>query len=258
VVTRHRDLRAPRALRLATLLAVAQLLACASSAPKERTVLAGNAARSLLILPLNVAAQMPTELEAASPFVWEELEAYLRAQGKQLKTVSFRDARQLWLASIKQVRDSDPHSGYDDAARVLVGELSRHATFDAVIAPSLYLRAAPISGRSASWDGVERQIEIEGKERLPDGIPLEGSAPAASLHVVVFDAQGNKLQEVIGGIELIVSARVLRKRGAGPDALTLQFTPRRDLFVSREHLQESIATTLAPFLPPLRLVEDRG
>jgi hypothetical protein len=243
-------------LRLATAVAVAQLLACASSAPTERTVLAGNPARNLLILPLNVAAVMPTELEAASPVVWEELEIYLRAQGKELKTVSFPDARQLWLQSIQQVRDADPRAGYDDAARVLVGKLSQHAAFDAVIAPSLYLRAAPIAGRSASWDGVERPLEIEGKQRLPDSLPLEGSAPAASLHVVVLDAQGNKLQEVIGGIELVVSARVVRRRGASPDALTLQFTPRADFFSNRKHVQESIATTLAPFLPPLRLVED--
>jgi len=236
---------------LAAGLVVAQLLGCASGPRNERSVLAGNPARNLLILPLNVAAVMPTALEAASPVVWEELEVYLRAQGKDLKTVSFRDARRLWIESIKEVRAANARAGYDEAARVLVGKLAHHAVFDAVIAPSLYLREARIEGRSASWDGVERPLEIEAKERLADSIPLEGAAPAASLHAVVLDAQGNKLQEAIGGLELLVGARVLRKRASSPGAITLEFTPRSEIFSRREHMQEGIALALAPFLPPL-------
>jgi hypothetical protein len=232
-------------------LVAAQLLGCASAPRSERSVLAGNPAQSLLILPLNVAAVMPTELDAASPMVWEALEVYLRAQGKALKTVAFPTARQLWLESIKQVRATNPRSGYDDAARVLVGELSRHAAFDAVIAPSLYLREARIDGRSASWDAVERPLEIEGAERLPADLPLEGAAPAASLHVAVFDAQGNKLQEAIGGLELLVRVRVTRKRNASPGALSVRYTPRSDLFATRDQMLEGIALALAPFLPPL-------
>jgi len=239
-------------------LVVAPLLGCASGARNERSVLAGNPARNLLILPLNVAAVMPSELEAASPVVWEALEIYLRAQGKELKTVAFRDARRLWVESIREVRAADAHASYDDASRVLVAKLARHAVFDAVIAPSLYLREAQIAGRSASWDGVERPLEIEGNERLSASIPLEGKAPAASLHAVVLDAQGNKLQEAIGGLELLIGARVLRKRGSGPDAVTLQFTPRTELFPSREHLHEGIALALAPFLPALPPSEDRA
>jgi hypothetical protein len=257
VVTRAHRARAPLAVWLAAGLVAAHLLACASDPQHERSVLAGNPARSLLILPLNVSAVMPTELEAASPVVWEELEIYLRAQGKELKTVSFPDARKLWLQSINEVRAANARAGYDDAARVLVGKLSRHAEFDAVIAPSLYLRPAPIAGRSASWDGVERPLEIEGMARLPADLPLEGAAPAASLHVVVFDTQGNKLQEVIAGLELLVRVRVMRKRGTSPDALSLRYTPRENVFASREHVQEGISKALAPFLPPLRPVEDR-
>jgi len=215
-------------------------------------VLAGSPLRNLLILPLNVAAVMPPELQAASPAVWAELEVYLRAQGKELKTVSFRDARRLWVESIREARAVDPHAGYEDASRLLVGKLAPHASFDAVIAPSLYLREARIAERSASWDGVERPLEIEVPERLSTHVPLEGAAPAASLHVVVLDAQGNQIHEGIGGLELLVGVRVLRKRGSGPGAVTLQFAKRTDLFASREQLHEGIALALAPFLPPLR------
>jgi hypothetical protein len=237
-------------------LVAAQLLGCASAPRSERSVLAGNPAQSLLILPLNVAAVMPPELEAASPVVWQELELYLRAQGKELKTVSFQAARSLWIASIREARAADARAGYDHAARVLVGKLSRHADFDAVIAPSLYLRHARIAERSASWDGVERPLEFDAKERLPADFPLEGVAPAASLHAVVLDPQGNKLQEVISGLELVVGVRVLRDRARSADRVTLQFVPRTDLFATREHLREGIAKALAPYLPPLVPVED--
>jgi hypothetical protein len=223
-------------------------------------VLAGNPARNLLVLPLNVAAVMPSELEAARPIVWEELEIYLRAQGKELKTVSPEAARQLWVASIQEARTANPRAGYDEASKLLVAKLSRYAAFDAVIAPSLYLRKARIQGRNAKWDGVERAIDVEAQERLPSSVPLEGVAPAASLHAVVLDPQGNKIDEGIAGLEVLVGVRVIRKHGIGVDpsesapAVSLEYTPRTDLFASRAHLQEGIAKALAGFLPPLARV----
>jgi catechol 2,3-dioxygenase-like lactoylglutathione lyase family enzyme len=261
-VTRAGGSRASLAGWLVAALVAAPLLGCANAPRKERSVLAGNPARNLLILPLNVAAVMPTELEVARPIVWEELEIYLRAQGKELKTLSFEAARRLWVASIQEARAADARAGYDDAARVLVGKLSHYAAFDAVIAPSLYVRKARIAGRSASWDGVERPLEIESPERLPLDFPLDGVAPAASLHAVVLDPQGNKLQEETVGLELLVGVRVVRKRGWSTDAApsaeraSLEFTPRTDAFASREHLQEGIARALAGFLPPPARVGD--
>jgi hypothetical protein len=240
------------------MLPLAALVACAGAAPRERTVLAGNVARNVLILPLNVTAVMPAEIEAASPVVWEELEIYLRGQGKELKTVAFPVARQLWLSFIREARAANPRAGYYDAARLLVEELARHADFDAVILPSLYLREAPIEGRSARWDDVERPLEIDAKERLPADLPLEGVAPAASLHVVVLDPQGSKLQEAIAGLDLLVSVRVRRKRAWSADPLSVRFVAREHPFAKREYVQEGIAKALADFLPPPPPVEDRG
>ena len=255
-MTRAGGSRASLAGWLVAALVAAPLLGCASAPRTERSVLAGNPARNLLVLPLNVAAILPTELEAARPIVWEELEIYLRAQGKELKTLSLEAARRLWVASIQEARAADARAGYDEAARVMVGKLSRYAAFDAVIAPSLFVRKARIAGRSASWDGVERPLEIEAAERLPADFPLEGVAPGASLHAVVLDPQGNKLEEETIGLELLVGVRVIRKRGwsteeaPSADGATLEFTPRTEAFASREHLREGIARALAGFLPP--------
>lgn len=243
-------------------LALAQLLGCAKAPPAGRTVLVGNAAQTLLILPLNVAAIMPPELDGMSSFVRSELEIYLADHGKTLKTVSFPDARRLWLSSIREVRSgpNGARSGYDDAARVFVGMLAQHAEFDSVIAPSLYVQKAHISGWFARWDGVERELEMEESGRKSPGIPantpLQGDAPGASLHAVVLDSKGVKIQEARGGLELLVSVRVKKNPRIPNGDPKFSFATRTNLFSSRVHLREGIALALAPFLPPLPLRDE--
>jgi hypothetical protein len=241
--------------RSAAVLALAGWLGCTSPAGQpERSVLLGAENRVFLILPLNVAIAMPPELELASPVVWVVLEDYLRAHQKQLKTVNFETARGLWLRSIQAARagEKGARAGYDDAAGALAVELRKHAEFDALIAPSLVVRQALITHRSARWDGVEREVEIEAEgleARSLASTPLEGVAPAATLHVAVFSATGEKLHEAKGGLDLLVRIRV---EGEDPSGLpSFRFVPRPAPFESREHVREGVAAALLPLLPPL-------
>lgn len=217
----------------------------------------GSAAQNLLILPLNVTVLIPPELEGRSAIVWEELESYLRAHGKQLKTVSFDVARRFWLSSIEQVRagENGKKAGYEEAARVFVQRLAKHAEFDTVIDPSLYIRKANVIEMTAAWDGVERTVQIEAKSpaarQVAAEIPLEGVAPAASLHAVVLDARGNKIQETQGGLELLVGVRVRPSSDAAGGDPSFQFAARTDLLENREHVREGISIALSPFLPRL-------
>ncbi len=228
-------------------------------------MLLGSANRVFLILPLNVAAAMPRELESLSPIIWKELELYLRAQGKQLKTISRQAARNLWVRSIRQVRagEKGARAGHDDAARVLALELQNHAEFDTMIAPTLLVREARITRRSARWDGVEHEIELEvhglQARSLAANAPLEGAAPAASIHVAVFGAQGDKLHEAQGGLDLLVRVRVAVENPSGlagavavAPELNFQFVTRIDLFANRAHVREGLNAAFVPFLPPLR------
>lgn len=240
---------------IAALLALA--LGCAfgcAKAPKGgRSVLFGAENRVLLILPLNVAAVMPPELEFVSPIIWEELETYLRAGDRKLKTISATSAHELWVKAIKQVRagPQGARAGFDDAARALALELHKQTEFDAMIAPSLYVREATIANRSASWDGVEREIDFEARgleARSFVSIPLEGSAPAASLHVAVFDANGDKILDAKGGLELLARVRVSKDDATGQPKFA--FEPRSDLFQNREHVREGIGLAFSPLLPP--------
>jgi hypothetical protein len=245
----------PSATRVLSLwIALLLLQGCAGPPPEDTLVLLGSENRVFLILPFNVAARMPTELEGLSPVVWKQLELYLREQGKQLKTVSRESARALWLRAIKELRQGGSAAavGYDDAARVLARELRKHAEFDAMIAPSLYLREAAISRRWARWDGVERELEIEARglaARSVAGAALQGAAPAASIHVTAFGAGGEKLHESLGGLELLVRVRVAAKPSSGTPSF--QFATRTDLFANTEHVREGIDVAFVPFLPSL-------
>ena len=116
------------------------------------------------------------------------------------------------------------------------------------------MREAPIEGRSARWDGVERELEFElrgeGAQRLVEETPFEGVAPAASLHVVVFDAKGERVHEAIGGLELLVRVRVQAGAALG-EAPSIAFVKRRELEPAPDHLRAGIGEAFAPYLPRL-------
>jgi len=133
-----------------------------------------------------------------------------------------------------------------------------------MIAPSLFIREARIENQTASWDGVARAIEFEFEEQRLGARtsvanrPLEGVAPGASLHVAVFDAEGEKLHEGEGGLDLLVRVKVRSKRPFSEDdanALaadpTFDFAPRPDPFGDRVHLRQGFNAAFAPLLPPL-------
>jgi hypothetical protein len=242
-------------------LLLALMLGCAGAgpAPPARVVLADAASDAaepvLLILPLNVAVVMPPEVGARSHLVQDAIEAYLEQRPFRLKTVAFESARRLWVDSIRRARagEKGQRAGYEDAARLFVQELARHAEFDYVVAPSLYLREAPVSRGVADWDGVRRTLEVEAvgaenRRRILD-TPFEGVAPGASLHAVVFDGRGEKLQEGLGGLDLIAKVYIPRERDPETGGPVVEFVPREDFFAVPERLREGIAIALAPFLP---------
>jgi len=242
----------PRARLLGVaVLAVIFVLATDSAASEEREVLVGNSSEAILLLPMNVVTQVPSELAAMAPVVWDDLAEYLKDRGQKLKTARMSDARMLWRTSLRKLRDeSDPASvGLDDALRLLVLALGEHADFAKVLVPSLLLRQAPIRNRKAEWDGVSRSVEFRAAtpetKRLALLLRFEGLAPGASLSVVVLDAEGRILHRKIWGLELIAAVRVVED----PDQ-PFVFESYRDLFQDRDVLRDGIAQALAPFLSP--------
>jgi hypothetical protein len=239
--------------RLAIAATAAFALACASAPRHDAAIEAGRSARVLLVLPLNVAMPMPEGLGDRSPAVWQELQNYLLDSGKRVKTVSYRDARRLWLASIARSRrpEESDAADYDTASDLLVRELRRQTEFDAVIAPCIFVQQASMVGMRASWDGVTRTVEIRRDNRriLRQAVFSSSTARAASLHVVVFDAEGHKLHVGQGGLDLLVRARADEGSGEIIDNRFWIFESRLDFFDNFEYLREGIARALQPFLP---------
>jgi hypothetical protein len=232
------------------------LVGCAGeSGPRERTVLAGPGQQVSLILPLNVSAVLPGELEPYEPIVWEEFQTYLRARGKELKTLSRRTARRLWLESIREVRAptgarAGSAPGFDEAASVMARKLAERANFAVMIVPSLFVREATLKGRSASWDGVQRRVPFSttglGARKLAE-TPLVGVAPAGSLHVAIFDTEGTKVHDALGGLEVLWGVRAVGANLSGEPSFKL--VPRNDLFENREHVREAVEVAFDPFVP---------
>jgi hypothetical protein len=216
---------------------------------------AGRTAKVLLVLPLNVAVSMPKGLEGPSMDVSLELENHLLAHGKQLKTVSYQDARRLWSMIMERVSRSERNGAADFAATtsLLAVELRRHTEFDAVIAPSVFVRQAAIRGTQAAWDGVTRPIEVRREHRKFRRSRLRASRTArcASLHVAVFDASGRQIHEGRGGLDLLVRLRI--DAGLSDYLATSNiryFEARPEFFDDPALLREGVAKALDPFLSP--------
>ncbi|TMA30009.1 MAG: hypothetical protein E6J87_19115 [Deltaproteobacteria bacterium] len=244
----HRTARGTSLRRIGAALLAVPAIACAGGKHREPTVLAKVPER-VVILPFNVATAMPAELKADSPAVWTALETYLRSQGSQLKTLAFPTARMLWAASVKEAQ-AEPNETRRGAAvgRAFVAKLKPYAEFDAVIFPSLFIQRAALSGTQATWDGTEQTLEINTGVHgapVPPDAAIEGAAPAASLHVVVLDPQGEQIQESQAGIALLVSARVSYDPVSAP---SYSFVPRKDPFADPAVLRDAVARALAPFI----------
>jgi hypothetical protein len=257
----HGTARGPRLRRIGAALVALPALSCASD--HRGTHVLAKVPERVVILPFNVVNAMPAELKDSSPAVWNALESYLRSQGSQLKTLAFPTARGLWLASVRdaQAEPREARRALDVAiGRSFVAKLKPYAEFDAVIFPSLFIQRAMLSGTKATWDGAEETIAVDAgifDARLPADAPIEGAAPAASLHVVIFDAAGEKIQESQTGLALLVRARI--SHGDDPLAAPgLSFVPRKDPFGDAAVLRTAVARVLAPFVPSPSPTEGRA
>jgi hypothetical protein len=206
---------------------------------------------TLLVLPLNIATAMPQNLEVLRWAVEEEIASYLLQRGHQPRSIARNLARSQWLQGVQQAPEgeTDELGAFDLAAGALARSLRERGEFDAMVVPSLVARDAPIQDRYASWDGAKQRLQLETRgldsRRLRE-TPLEGVAPAASLHIAVFDAQGQKLHEALGGLEVLVRVRLTADNLRGEPAF--QLLQRTDLLESPEAVREGIAIAFEPLI----------
>ena len=188
-------------------------LACAPR-PPPRTIAAGYegapGVETILVLPVNVATQLPEEFSAPAKRVNLAIANYVRESGRKVVTLSYYDARaQLreTLASLGKTegKKSDPTI----LAPRFAASLHETMAFDALVMPSLVYREGRIlqGTKNVEWDGVRRELEIVGAADRYMSIYYEaypaGKMDAVSLHLFVFDPAGTKVFDGFGGLDLI-------------------------------------------------------
>ena len=104
-----------------TLLATAfSMASCASGPPPGPSAesVAGANAKIILVAPFNIVSSLPPELEGSTRMDSDALIDHLKAHGKTAHLISFRVGRELWAASMKEVRDSGAKRNFENAAKV--------------------------------------------------------------------------------------------------------------------------------------------
>lgn len=215
----------------------------ASSAPDTRVLLVAN---------LNAVVPLPDEMEPVAPIAAKELRLALAARSNPIKTLPGDTWRRRWRESSQRIQQRAAQGtaalGFDDAAAELARSLAPEEPFDLLLLPSLVSRDAEIVKRRARWDDISRPLEYEVEglraRNVASSYPLQGTIPAVSLHLAVFDARGRKVAERLGGLALM--RRVQVTGGSGEDVEpAVELVPHPDPFADRPGLRARLDEELA-------------
>jgi hypothetical protein len=211
----------------------------------------GAAPRRVALLPLGVVAPLPPEVIAGAMPLERELARYLGERGLAVEAASLPDARAAWIRSAQTLKSEGGTAGmsFDGAARLLARELHAASGVDEVVVPWVAMRPAQMKGRMVAWDGVTRELErYRGRRTGMDDAryldALEGSFAAPSLQVAVFSAQGEKLFEGTGGLDLVQDVLLVGDKQAG---FRVEMPPRDEIFSDTALLREGVALALDPY-----------
>jgi len=224
-----------------------------SPSPPSGLEIAGRDAKTIVVFPLNIVLALPTELDSSTEMVSDALVEHIKAQGKTVQQLDFRDARALWIRATQIVSESHRAKNFENAAEVLVQLNGKKTEFDALIIPSLFLQhtrlKSPRAGLTAHWDGAIQRVEWVGTPANDTKEPRVHSLEGASILIYVFDREGRQLLEKRTGIELIQHFEIETKKRQGRDLKTWELTDDVPAIGDRARVQAAMAHALSPFLP---------
>jgi hypothetical protein len=215
----------------------------------------------VLVLPLNLVAELPEELAAGARRVDEIQLDYLAERGKSVSTIGWKDAAAAWRASESECRSAATKGcdRFDRVAPFAARRLRADHDYDVLIVPYLLLRGARTNGYVASFDGVERSVK--GPPYAPYG-PY-GYGPygygygygwgaygwggsrirAASLKVFGYSPDGKKVFDGIGGLDVVDQIEASEENGAYTAEV------RENVLGDSNAIREGVARALSPFVP---------
>ncbi|MFK7897056.1 MAG: hypothetical protein AB8G23_14520 [Myxococcota bacterium] len=229
------------------LIAMTALLSgCASSGPvHEHTLTPGRgfspAIKTAAIVPLNLTVEVPQGADVANSTLYEYLSEYVDSKGLRPESVnatSFRAA--IDIATNKaRAEMMNTTSGKTSATldfSMLVPHILREleSEADVLIVPNTVIRTGEYNGgKMLRWDGVKRR-----ERSALDSI--RGSSPAASIHTMIFDRQGEMLFSGFGGLDLLFRTDLQKRKNVLIE----------DRLQDEGNLRQGICIALYPFFGP--------
>jgi len=224
-------------------------VACGCAAPRNHLYQKSGAQfERALVLPLNLVAAMPAEVAGGSRRVDEALLGYLAERGKAVEAMKYADALAAWRAAESECRaqsheDCDHFAG---VAPIMAQRLRRDHDYQTLIIPYLRFHAARTGSSTAKWHGVKRSVEKTGSGFGPGGSArlVRGEIRAVSLSVLAFSAEGKKIFEGVGGLDLVD-----RLRAPGDAYQDYSVDVREDVLGDEQMLREGVELALDPLVP---------
>jgi hypothetical protein len=222
----------------------------------------------VILAPLNLGVALPPDLDDAVPIVEQALIADLQRRGARVAVIWPPDATALWQECVAGIDSTgDPARDLRAAARSFAEILGEKEPYAVLLLPSLVLREARVSGRSAQWDGVRRRIGVrvqsqdDASQPAPDSPVFDASGLAAaaewrgrtmglSLHLLAWRPGRRTPSERWAGLDLVHDA-VQMRRGRGAPA-TLELRPRAQLLADPALVQEGVALAVDPIWERVR------
>ena len=203
-----------------------------------------------MVLPVNLTIKTPPEFSPVLDDMFSAIAGYIRGRGDTLETLSRKEAAARWTKSIVKVKKSDAlENNFKSAMRVYVQGLAKNHSFDAVIAPSIAYRSTKTRDRTAKWDGVFRKMKVV---NLSDEAKTKGLARSlsveisgVSLHVMVFNPEGDLIFQKYGGLDLAHDVDMTNAEFTMSPRLSI----KENLLKDSEHLAEGMAEAFDPYLP---------
>lgn len=201
----------------------------------------------VILAPVSFNQNVPELLEPGVPVLAEEIEWYLRQRGCDVATPSLAAFDDLWKQSGSEIGTLYDEEGklqqdrFDAAVGALVAALRRRGeSFDALVLPYLHLRQGRFRGKSVTWDGVRRKLQIEYAHHDVVQVGFDrGTTPVTSVRILVYDADGSKQLDSYGGLELTLEMKI-----SGDFYHLFQ---RTDLFEDPEPLRDGVRVAFEPY-----------
>jgi len=209
--------------------------------------------QKFLVCPPNMLIALPAEVQEGIGPVRQQIEAYLRFQGRDVQTLNLFEAQQAFAKSLASAKEA---GAIERTIPLFAAALAQSHPFDALVMPSILLHKTRVTENNGQWDGVSRDMRMVNLPKLPTADQdwlaeslrvsgISGDVPVTSVHVVVYSPGGERVFEGRGGLEFLYEVDLANAR-----KYQWKFRARNDLFQDVDRLREAIEVAFDPFLTP--------